>query len=302
MRRKEIEYLIHIPTFKTKEISGVTFGGFGLSLCMATNDKKLLYRSVTLPEAMILAADRGRGWHLLTAFEWASMAYAWQKAKSPEILGFDMHAETWQWVQGLFMDKDGHVNVLGSLDVSYNGSPYGRGTIKGSGKSPILIMDGAGSSWLKKWDKDVFSGMQVYVAEANGGEGEFYPIAGNSNTSLSFDLSSIPDPRNGQATFCIVKHVSVDITNGISRGDRITSLRESDPDLKAFAIPGKSSGIGDPKYGMDRYWFYKTDTVRAAFRGGAFGDEASAGVFALTLSNAPSDSASNIGFRAGKAL
>jgi len=40
--------------------------------------------------------------------------------------------------------------------------------------------------------------------------------------------------------------------------------------------------------------------MRAALRGGNFNNEANAGVFALNLNNAPSNSNYNIGFRAGK--
>jgi len=41
--------------------------------------------------------------------------------------------------------------------------------------------------------------------------------------------------------------------------------------------------------------------MRAAIRGGNFDNAANAGVFALNLNNAPSNSNYNIGFRAGKA-
>jgi len=41
--------------------------------------------------------------------------------------------------------------------------------------------------------------------------------------------------------------------------------------------------------------------MRAAIRGGNFNNEANAGVFALNLNNAPSNSNYNIGFRASKA-
>lgn len=41
--------------------------------------------------------------------------------------------------------------------------------------------------------------------------------------------------------------------------------------------------------------------MRAAIRGGNFNNGADAGVFALNLNNAPSNSNYNIGFRAGKA-
>lgn len=40
--------------------------------------------------------------------------------------------------------------------------------------------------------------------------------------------------------------------------------------------------------------------MRAAIRGGNFNNEADAGVFALNLNNAPSNSNYNIGFRAAK--
>lgn len=40
--------------------------------------------------------------------------------------------------------------------------------------------------------------------------------------------------------------------------------------------------------------------MRAALRGGNFNNDANAGVFALNLNNAPSNSNYNIGFRAGK--
>lgn len=40
--------------------------------------------------------------------------------------------------------------------------------------------------------------------------------------------------------------------------------------------------------------------MRAAIRGGNFNNEANAGVFALNLNNAPSNSNYNIGFRAAK--
>lgn len=53
--------------------------------------------------------------------------------------------------------------------------------------------------------------------------------------------------------------------------------------------------------GNDGYWFDKT-ALRAAIRGGYFSNEATAGVFALNLRNAPSISSYGSGFRACKAL
>ena len=298
MKKKEVENLVYVPAFKTKEVPGVTFGGFSLDRHMASENKMPLRRK-TLPEAMISCADKGKGWHLITAYQWASMAHFWKKAKSLDELDFDPHAETWQWVMGLFMEDDGHVDVLGSLDVSYTGSPYGRGTISGSGNSPILAVDGAGINWLKKWETGAFRGMMAYIAEANSARGGLYHIVDSKKDSLQLQIAS--SPGNGPATFCIVNHVPIDMTKGMNTGDHITAL-SNDNDLKPFAIPGKTRRDEDPLFGNDHYWFYKSRIMRAAFRDGAFDDEADAGVFALYLNTAPSNSVCGVGFRAGKAI
>lgn len=249
---------------------------------------------------MILAADKGKGFHLTTSFEWASMAYLWQKAKTIEDCAIDLHEETWQWVMGLFMHQDGHVDVLANLDVTYAGSPYGRGTISKSGKkNPVLVCDGKGSNWLKKWEPGSFDGMSIYIAEANNGEGKLCQIIHTTENSISIS-DDIPAPST--ATFCILRHVAIDVTAGMSSGNRITSLRESDDDLKPFAIPGSSDNKGMAELGFDRFWFYKCNAVRAAVRGGNFVIAANAGVFVLYLGSAPSRADYYIGFRACKAL
>jgi len=292
---------VFIPQFSMDNISDVTFGGFAAHKSLCYGENKLFHFGKTLPEAMILAANMGKGCHLMTSFEWAALAYLWQKAKSLDDLIFDLQAYIWQWNMGLFMQSDGHVDVLASLDVSYNGSPYGRGTVSGSGDSaPALTMQGDGDAWLKDWQPGAFDGMRVYVAEANNGMGGLYPVAVTAKDALT--LSQGSDPGDGIATFVIVRHVSKNVTAGMSSGDRINSLSETDPDLKAFAIPATTNTTGKRAYGNDRYWHCKGASIRAAFRGGAFTYEANAGVFALNLDNAPSYSNFGIGFRAAKAL
>lgn len=302
MKKQDDANFMIVPRFKTKEVVGIEFGGFGLDRFMAADDKKIPLRKKTLPEAMILCADKGKGRHLLTAFQWAALAYKWKNAKSQDDLDVDPHAETWQWVMGLFMEPDGSVDVLGSLDVTREGSPYGRGTIKNSGgKTPTLLCDGEGESWLKKWSPGAFDGMKLYVAE-NGGNGGFFPIVGTSENALL--LPPKTKPKNEIATFCIVRNIGIDITAGMDSGNRITSLWDSHSDLKAFAIPETSSNErGTPDFGNDRFWFYKTATVRAAIRGAYFNNLSDpAGVFALSVDLTPGNARCDLGFRAGKAL
>lgn len=302
---------------------------------------------ITLPQAMIACCNKGKGWHLMSAFEWASLAFLAKKlgtqphggnnnADPPSdvtytteiaLLDEHMHTEngdyhrplpgtgpnTWahnhlasgvfdlqglvyQWNMGLFMQTDGHVDVLGSLDTSYKKSPYGRGTISGSGgATPTLTLDGSGVNWLKAWTADEFNGMQVYIAET----GAFYTITDTTATTLV--LSNGDAPGDGTATFVIVKHIGTDITSGMTSGHKILTLRNSDADLKPFAIPATADATGAAAYGTDGYYFDKT-ALRAAIRGGDFSNGAIAGVFYLNLGSPPSYSYCYIGFRACKAL
>jgi len=294
------EYHVKVPAFSIKNVSGVKFGGFAVDNHMCCGSHKRVLRGKNLPEAMIIAADKGKGWHLTTSFEWASMAYLWQKANTIDDCIVDIHAETYQWVMGLFMQPDGHVDILANIDVTYAGSPYGRGTISNSGKAnPILKCDGKGLNWHKQWKPGSFNGLSIYIAEANNGAGEFFPI--QKTTENSIILSKGVVPGNGIATYCIIKHVAIDVTSGMTSGNKITKLRESDAELKPFAIPA-SSGNNNVEMIADRYWFYKGDSVRAALRGGNFDTAAVAGVFYLVMIDAPSNSYYGVGFRACKAL
>ncbi len=369
-----------IPPFVSADVAGVTFGGFAVDKYPCSQPDARpdegspnvahsgaagavpglskagipVWDYITYPQAMIACANKGKGWHLLTAFEWAALAFLAKKlgtmpnggnantdppadyAATTEIALLDkhLHGETasyhralpgtgpknwahnhlangvfdlqglvWQWVMGLHIGvagTDGHPEVLGSLDCTYTGSPYGRGTISGSGgATPTLTVDGAGINWLKQWTADAFNGMSVYIAEAASGAGAFYAIT--DTTAMTLVLTASDAPGNGPATFCIVKHVATDIGAGCTSGQRILTLRDADADLKAFAIPATTDGTGAVAYGNDVYYFDKA-ALRAAIRGGNFSSTALAGVFALHLGYAPSDSACSVGFRAAKAL
>lgn len=372
---------ILIPPFTyAAEVAGVTFGGFAIDkyVCSQPNATPSegspdvahsgaaaavpaiskagvpVWDYITFPQAMIAAANKGKGWHLTTSFEWASMAMlakmlgtmphggnanvdppsdsvftteialldkhlhgenaAYHRAlpgTGPKNWAhnhlangvFDLQGLVWQWVMGLFLavaGTDGHPEVLASLDVTYTGSPYGRGTISGSGgATPTLTVDGAGINWLKAWTADAFNGYSVYIAEAAGGAGAFYAITDTLATSLVLTASDAPG--NGAATFVIVKHIATDISAGCTSGQKILTLRNADADLKPFAIPATTDGSGAAAYGNDIYYFDKA-ALRAAVRGGLFDSTSYAGVFALLLTSAPSLSNCGLGFRACKAL
>ena len=364
---------VFIPRFTTADVSGVTFGGFNIDkyICSQPNAtpaegspdvahsgaaaavpgiSKLsvpVWDYISFPQAMIACCNRGKGWHLTSAFEWASMAFLAKKLGTQPHGGnanadppsdetytteigkldkhlhgenaayhralpgsgpntwahnflasgvFDLQGLVYQWVL-LMMSTNGYPYVPANLDVTYTGSPYGRGTISGSGgATPTLTCDGAGINWLKAWTADEFDmDCWLYVAET----GAFYKVTDTTATTLI--LTNGDAPGNITATFCIFKLIATDITTGMTSGHKILTLRDADASLKGFALPATADGTGSASYGNDVYYFDKS-AVRAAARGGSFNYGAYAGVFFLVLLSAPSGAGSGTGFRACKAL
>ncbi|MCK9517428.1 MAG: hypothetical protein M0R74_00155 [Dehalococcoidia bacterium] len=369
---------VYIPQFTTDDVAGVTFGGFYVSKFInsqpsARNEAGDAWYDVAhngatgsvvpvskrgvpvwdyiqFPQAMIACANKGKGWHLISAFEWASLAFLSKKLDTQphggnantdppsdvtyttETAQLDKHLKaenasynralpgtgpiTWahnhlasgvydlqglvnQWVL-MMMSTDGYPYVPANLDTTYTGSPYGRGTISGSGgASPTLTVDGAGVNWLKDWTVDEFNtNCFVYIAEAASGAGALYAVTDTTATTLV--LTNGDAPGNGTATFVIFKLVATDITAGMTSGHKILTLRDADADLKAFALPATADVSGAAAYGNDGYYHSKT-FLRAAIRGGYFSLTSIAGVFFLNLANGPLNAASVIGFRAAKA-
>ncbi len=138
---------------------------------------------------------------------------------------------------------------------------------------------------------------QLYYAEYNTVAGGSFAITASTPTTLTLSGS----PTNGTCTFWIHRTIVRDITDGMTTGQRILTLRDSDNDLNAFALPATADGTGAAAYGNDTYYFDKA-AARAARRGGRFTGTAYAGVFYFDLNYAPSDANFGIGFRAAKAL
>lgn len=373
-----INHHVMIPNFTISDVSDVTFGGFLCDKYICSQPNAIpsqgspdvahsgaagsvpaiskpgvpVWDYVTFPQAMIACANKGKGWHLLTDFEWASLAFLAKKyATQPHgggantdppadstftteiaLLDEHLHAEngsyhralpgtgpaTWahnhhasgvydlqglvyQWVC-MLMTTDGYPRISANLDLSCMGSPFGRGTISGSGgATPTLTCDGAGANWLKAWTTDEFNGCKIYIAEANGGAGVSYDITDTTATTIV--LSDSDAPGDGTATFWICKTISTDITDGMTSGDKILTLRDSDADLKPFALPATANATGAAAYGNDGFYYdFDPAEDHAALRGGDFFYGAYAGVFRLDLSSAPSRSNCLNGFRAAKAL
>jgi len=379
---KSLEWTM-IPKFTHPDISGVTFGGFLAGRFIASQPNatpdddnpdvgdsasvgsvpalslpgRPAWRYITYWEARKAAANAndidGPGVHLMTAFEWASLAMFSHKygvlphgnnanvnpptdvtytseialldragnARNsgwyPSLTGTgpntwnilhhpngpaDLNGNMWEWVMGLHMQTAdeaghaGHAMVLASLDVSQTGAPYGTSTSVGAN----TLTDSN-----KAWTTDYFTagggaGATCYLMDSAGTR---FTIS--SNTATTITVSS-GNPASGP--YEIVIDTSTDISSGMTSGNKILTLRDSDADLKGFAIPATSDGTGASAYGTDGYWFNTAyagtapNNIRTALRGGAWNYGVQAGVFALDLSKPPSYSGASIGFRLAKSL
>jgi len=367
----------YIEPFTHPNISGVTFGGFLCGTFLASQPNATpdddnpdvadsssvgdvpaysLYgrppwRYITYWEARKAAANAndidGPGVHLLTAFEWASLAMLAHKYGAlphgnnanvnppadvtytseiarldragnarnagwyPSLTGTgpvtwnvpfgqangvtDLNGNMWEQVMGLHMQTadevghDGHAMVLGNLDVSLTGSPYGVST----SVAATTLTDSR-----KAWTTNEFATM--YLIDSAGTR---FTI--NSNTATALTLAS-GTPASG--VYEIVKDTGTDISSGMTSGNKILTLRDTDADLKGFAIAATSDATGAAEYGTDGYWFNTADAgtapnnIRSALRGGTWTDGVNAGVFALNLYYAPSTSNSYPGFRLARSL
>ena len=61
---------------------------------------------------------------------------------------YDLQGLVWQWVC-MLMTTDGYPCVSANLDLSYTGSPFGRGLVSGGN---TLTCDGSGATWKKSWE------------------------------------------------------------------------------------------------------------------------------------------------------
>jgi len=207
----------------------------------------------------------------------------------------DLNGNMWEWKLGLHMQTadeaghEGHAVVLGNLNVSLTGSPYGVST----SVALVTLTD-----TRKNWTVNEFATMWLIDSA-----GTRFTI--NSNTATTLTLAS-GTPASG--VYEIVKDTGTDVSSGMSSGNKILTLRDADANLKGFAIPATSDATGAAAYGTDGYWFNTVDAGTApnnictALRGGNWYNGVSAGVFALHLNHAPDLVYLSLGLRLGKSL
>jgi hypothetical protein len=185
----------------------------------------------------------------------------------------------------------GYPYILATLQVSLARAPYGKSMAVAAGS-----LTDSNKSWLADEFLDASGNTYLYDSAGTLIQVKTSTVA-NSATQIFFQAATTP----AAGPYTILRLVATNITAGMATGNRILTLRNTDADLKALAIPATSDGTGATAYGKDGYWYDNT-SLRAALVGGSWVSGANAGVFALDLRVAPSYTIYNIGLLAARAI
>lgn len=323
---KPIDWVM-IPKFTHASIAGVTFGGFLAGRFVASQPNATpdddnpdvgdsssvgtipafsrqgvpAWRYITYWEARKAAANAnaidGPGVHLLTAFEWASLAMLSHK------YGILPHGNNGNVNPPADVTFTGETALVDRAAIARNAAYYAN--LVGTGPVTWNLLhhpngpaDLNGNMW--EW----VMGLHMQTADEAGHEGHAM-VLGNLEVSLtkspygvstSVGTSTLTDSRKAwtvdefatmylidsagtrftissntatvitvssgnpaSGVYEIVEDTGTDITSGMTTGNKILTLRDADADLKGFAIPATSDGTGAAAYGTDGYWFNTAD-------------------------------------------
>jgi hypothetical protein len=320
------EQMVWIPSFTHPDVAGVTFGGFyaGKYICSQPRafnaaggdnpdvadsaDPGIVpaisqysvpgWRYINYWYARKACANIGPGWHLMTSFEWASLALWSQMAGT---MPHGNNANTNPPSDATYTSEKALLDL-----ACYARNAGRRANLTGTGPATwnhnhqeTGVSDLNGNMWewtlglhLRTADEGAAAGMPLVLASLN------VTLAGSPyGASTATGLNSLTDSakawtgnefagcqlmdsagtRHAVASntatvltlssgltpaagvYEILKAIATDIVAGMTSGHRILTLRNADADLKAFALPATADAAGAAKYGTDIFYFDAAD-------------------------------------------
>ena len=289
--------------------------------------------NITFQNSKKACQNRGSGFHLCNGKEWAAAA---EYAK--EVIGTQPGGNNADQTPPTDQDNDTSGTQYGTIDPTQgNRDLTGTGPVAWSldqtGKGPYDL-NGNCSEWVDGFFIQQTSGNALIYdvtkvansGKGTGGTNQFtitqcddrtdpatiptnnwgtsgYYLLDSANTFIQITgnnggvVSLASSPAVGTYAYGIYKDTGTSIS-GVGDG-RINSLRNSDSDLKYYAIPASASGVPSPTYGND-FWWKDPTANRPAIRGLTYWDSNMAGVFGLYLNGSVNDTGVVPGFRACK--
>jgi hypothetical protein len=260
----------NFPAYVVGKHIRITQGGVVYHRRITAYNKDATNKYVTFTPALLAATTTSDSYticeyHLVTPYEWASIAY-WcamhTQPKGNNRYGADT-ADT---------DNNVYASASASKKPNYGITDPQSGTYTDGRWDRVLTGTG-----LRTWSHNQQS---TGVWDLNGNVWEWVDLKIGTQTNY---LISNGFPGEGYTV--------------PSSNNYINQLEASDATVKTMAIPS-TVGSANASYGNDYYWVNTGE--RAAVRGGLWGDGTGAGVFSLVLINAPSSTYTFIGFRAAR--
>lgn len=318
--------MVWIPTFTHPDVAGVTFGGFwaGKHICSQPNafnaaggDKPDVadnadpgsvpaisqygvpgWRYINYWRARKACNNIGVGWHMMTAFEGASLAM-WSQMNGTMPHGNNRNTNppsdvTWTTETASLdlacnaRNAGWYANLVGTGPTTWNHDHTADG-----------VSDLNGNMWewnlglhMRTLDETPDEGKPLVLASLNVGlttspYGSSTATALNSLTDgnkawtadefagailmdsagtrhdIASNTASALSLTSGltpaSGVYEILKAVNTDIAAGMTSGNKVLTLRDADADLKPFALAATSDGTGGAAYGNDGYWFTTAD-------------------------------------------
>ena len=272
----ELTDTVHLPTYAVGRQIKITLAADGLTYIRRitgfNSAATTVYFEPDLPSNVAIGDSYTIDeYHLVTAYEWASMAYlACMIFGDKRRAGIDLPKGNNNYGRD-YQDADSPENY-GMRD------PVEPGTLDGIDR----VLTGSGpNSWS-------LTGHPLGVWDLNGNVWEWIDLLMGGGNSIAGVGGSdhIINPGFPEAGLTMP-----------SSNNRIATLEDTDVNGKKAALP-KTVGSAVLEYGSDYY--YQNTGERAARRGGAWSNTSHAGVFCLHLNSAPSATGSGIGFRAAR--